>query len=240
MKNVVISSSFLLAFYSAIMVNVHEPQVQTQYVSIAIDPKEVMLKAEEFRKSLIKSKKSSIFQVIIEDGSGKTVSLGSGFIISPSGLAVTCYHVVDTNKKVKVVLGTGEVYYAEVVLVNEQTDSALLKLPPRGSSYNYSELSTSAKEGDTAFVYSNPHGIKNALTQGIVAKSDTKGEFALDSFTLFDAGVAPGSSGGAIFNVNGEIIGMVDAVFTQGSLMLGVKASDLKELLTAYTKHPRG
>lgn len=238
MKEFLLGSALVLSIYSSIgVVSLTHPPAKEAKVQVS--SVESILKGEErFRKEFMQSKKSSIIQVIV-DGVGGT-SLGSGSIVSPNGLAITCYHVVDSEKKVTVVLGTGETYEAVVVAVDRDLDMALLQLPKRGTKYNFSKIASRIEEGDTAITFTNPHGIRNSITQGIVSKIDTFGPYSKDSFTLFDALVAPGSSGGGIFNIDGELIGMVDAVFTQGSLMLGVKASDLSKFLNNYlNKHSK-
>lgn len=154
--------------------------------------------------------------VVIEalDERGTVTGQGSGFIVTPSGAVVTNLHVVHGAASVRVKLPSGDVYKtADLVDVDDQKDIAILKL--KGFKLPTVTLGDSdkAETGDAIIVISSPEGLTNSLSTGVIS-----GVRRLDTHRVFQitAPISQGSSGGALFDANGELIGIVTYVFKSG------------------------
>jgi serine protease Do len=148
----------------------------------------------------------------------KRQGLGSGFIISSDGYVVTNYHVVEKADDISVILEDGEKYEAKVVGKDPKTDIAVVKFVPKGklqpvSFGNSDEL----RIGDWVLAIGNPFGLGYTVTAGIVsAKGRSLGLGAYDDFIQTDASLNPGNSGGPLFNLNGQVVGVNTAIVAQG------------------------
>jgi len=151
-------------------------------------------------------------------------SLGSGFIISPDGYILTNHHVVGEASQITVRLSDKEEYKAKVIGTDDKTDLALIKiivkrpLPtvPLGHS---AELQV----GDWVIAIGNPFGLEQTVTAGIVsAKGRVIGEGPYDDFIQTDASINPGNSGGPLLNLQGEVVGINSAIFSQSGGNIGI------------------
>ena len=142
---------------------------------------------------------------------------GSGFVIASNGLVVTNHHVVDGAGQVQVRMDDGGVYPAEVLGTDPATDLALLQLSgasklPRVTLGESAELSV----GDWVVAVGNPMGLDHSASVGIISGKG-RGSLGLyrDSYIDFlqtDADIAPGSSGGPLFDLQGHVVGINTAV----------------------------
>lgn len=143
--------------------------------------------------------------------------LGSGFIIRADGLIVTNAHVVSHHDSFRVHLKDGQVFEADVIGSDPQTDVALLSL--RGAKdLPIARLGQSEglAVGDWVIAVGNPLGLEQSVTRGIVSAKG-RGSLGLyaDGYADFvqtDAAISPGNSGGPLFNLKGEVVGMNTAV----------------------------
>ena len=153
------------------------------------------------------------------------LSLGSGFIISEDGYIVTNAHVIDKAQEILVTLADDNIMIAELVGIDPKTDLALIKvntstpLKPvkQGDSDNI-------RVGDWILAIGNPFGLGGSVTAGIVsAKSRDIDAGAYDNFIQTDASINQGSSGGPMFNLQGEVIGINSAIYstTGGNIGIG-------------------
>lgn len=154
----------------------------------------------------------------------KATSLGSGFIVDPSGFVVTNNHVVKNGTDIKVTLADGTVLPAKLVGHDERTDLAVLKVEA-GKPLPAVAFGSSAKEkvGDWVLAVGNPFGLGGSVTAGIVSASGRDihaGPY--DDFLQIDAAINRGNSGGPTFNMNGEVIGVNTAIFTQSAGYQGI------------------
>ena len=148
--------------------------------------------------------------VIVDSQLSDGISCGTGCIIDKSGIILTSAHVIDIGKTVVVTTSNGQNYDAKIIKhLGQNKDIALLKI-------NTAEKLKTVKLGDSekvkvgqkVFAIGNPFGFSGTLTQGIVSRIDyTKGRIQTD------AAINPGSSGGPLLNVNGEIIGINQAIY---------------------------
>jgi serine protease Do len=148
----------------------------------------------------------------------KRQGLGSGFIISADGYVVTNYHVVDKADDISVILENGDKYEAKVVGKDPKTDLAVVKFEPKGKLQPVSfGNSDKLRIGDWVIAIGNPFGLGYTVTAGIVsAKGRSLGLGAYDDFIQTDASLNPGNSGGPLFNLNGEVVGVNTAIVAQG------------------------
>jgi serine protease Do len=148
----------------------------------------------------------------------KRQGLGSGFIISEDGYVVTNYHVVEKAVDISVILENGDKYEAKVIGKDPKTDLAVVKFEPKGKLQAVSfGNSDDLRIGDWVIAIGNPFGLGYTVTAGIVsAKGRSLGLGAYDDFIQTDASLNPGNSGGPLFNLNGEVVGVNTAIVAQG------------------------
>lgn len=143
---------------------------------------------------------------------------GSGVIISEDGYIVTNNHVVDGATEVNVTLNAGKNYTAKVVGTDPNTDLALIKIDAKGLPVMPLGNSDETKLGQWVLAIGYPLNLDVTVTQGIIsAKSrnigiNRQGSAPIESFLQTDAAVNPGSSGGALVNTNGELVGINAAI----------------------------
>ncbi|MEM6490401.1 MAG: trypsin-like peptidase domain-containing protein, partial [Pseudomonadota bacterium] len=160
-----------------------------------------------------------------EGGARQVSSLGSGFIIDPSGLVVTNNHVVAEADEVTVILSDDTELDAEIVGVDEKTDLALLQVesatPLPATRWGDSD---ETRVGDWILAIGNPFGLGGSVTAGIVsARARDINQGPYDDYLQTDASINRGNSGGPMFNLKGEVIGINTAIFspTGGSVGIG-------------------
>ena len=151
--------------------------------------------------------------------------IGSGFILDQDGYIVTNHHVVDDADAVTVRLEDRREFSAEVVGSDPQTDLALLKIDAEGKlPYLVLGDSDAARVGEDVFAVGNPFGLGGTVTTGIVSATGRNvhaGPYA--DFIQTDAAINRGNSGGPLFNMDGEVIGVNSAIYspTGGSVGIG-------------------
>lgn len=144
--------------------------------------------------------------------------LGSGFIVSKNGFIVTNNHVISRAEDIQVVLYDGSRYTAEIVGQDIKTDLAVLKIKPE-KKLKPVVFGDSGKLriGDWVMAIGNPFGLGYTVTVGVVsAKGRSLGLGAYDDFIQTDASLNPGNSGGPLFNLGGEVVGVNTAIAARG------------------------
>ncbi len=146
-------------------------------------------------------------------------SLGSGFIIHPDGYLVTNAHVVLRADKITVTLSNKSKYAATVISTDARHDLAVLKIEPKKTKkFAYLPLGRSddLMVGETVIAIGNPLGYANTLTTGVISAVDRTlsfgGDLEYTGLIQTDAPINPGSSGGPLLNIAGELIGVNTAV----------------------------
>ena len=154
-------------------------------------------------------------------------SLGSGVIVGEDGIIVTNNHVVRDATKVRVVTADGREYRAEILLRDEKSDLAVLKISNGDEEFPVLEFADSddLEVGDLVLAIGNPFGVGQTVTSGIVsAVARTNiGVSDLSFFIQTDAAINPGNSGGALVDMRGDLVGINTAIFSRsgGSIGLG-------------------
>ncbi|WP_211111490.1 Do family serine endopeptidase [Azospirillum brasilense] len=154
-----------------------------------------------------------------------TAALGSGFIIDPAGFVVTNSHVVSEASEISVTLHDGTKLPAKLVGVDGPTDLAVLKVDSRkplvAAPWGDSEA---LRVGDWVVAIGNPFGLGGSVTAGILsARQRDIQQGPYDDYLQTDASINRGNSGGPLYNLNGEVIGINTAIYspTGGSVGIG-------------------
>lgn len=150
-------------------------------------------------------------------------TLGSGFIISPDGYIMTNAHVVDHADRVTVRLTDKREFSARIVGVDSRTDVALLKIDAEGLPAVKVGDANKLKVGEWVVAIGSPFGFNNSVTAGIVsAKGRSLPQDTLVQFIQTDVAINPGSSGGPLFNMNEEVVGMNSQIYTRSGGSMGL------------------
>lgn len=170
---------------------------------------------------------SSFSQSETENGEGNTPlseSLGSGFIIDGNGYIITNNHVVDKAESISITLSDNTKTEARVIGKDPKTDLALIKIETKRplNAVKFGD-SDKIRVGDWVLAIGNPFGLGSSVTAGIVsAKSRDIESGPYDSFIQTDASINQGNSGGPMFNLQGEVIGISSAIFSTTGASQGV------------------
>ena len=157
-------------------------------------------------------------------GNGRAVSLGSGFVIDPAGYIVTNNHVIDGADEISVTLQDNTTLKAKLVGKDERVDLALLKVetdkPLRFVPFGDSDAE---RVGDWVLAIGNPFGLGGSVTAGIVsARGRDIRQGPYDDFIQTDAAINRGNSGGPLFNMAGEVIGINTAIYSPSGGSVGI------------------
>jgi serine protease Do len=173
----------------------------------------------------------------------KVTALGSGFVVDPSGLVVTNNHVIQGAEEITVILQDDTNLPAKVVGRDKKTDLALLKVeskkPLPALSWGDSDKS---RVGDWIIAIGNPFGLGGTVTAGILsarARDINSGPY--DDYLQTDAPINRGNSGGPMFNMDGDVIGVNTAIFSPsgGSIGIGfaIPSSMAKSVIEQLKEH---
>ncbi len=226
-SGIVLSFLFLFGLFDSEEIVVPEPITITETVTEKelvmprVDSTEIVSIAELATKTIVQVQVGNIS----EDGEFLPNGGGSGVVISDEGLIMTNHHVIDNSTEVRVVFEDGRMYESEIIGSDRLTDIGLLKI----SASNLVPISIGNSDalfvGDLAVAIGHPLtlGAAPTVTTGVVSalerRLDVGGEAMNSGVTLFgliqtDAPITRGSSGGALINSNGELIGITTAIAT--------------------------
>ncbi len=167
------------------------------------------------------------------DGQGRTReagSLGSGFIVSPNGYIVTNNHLIQgltgtgTVDTVTVTTYEGKEYTAKIIGRDDTSDLALLKIEGQNLHYVQWGDSTKARVGDWVIAIGDPYGVGSTVTAGIISAlhRGITGIGAYDRYIQTDAAINMGNSGGPMFDLNGNVIGINSALISPTGASVGI------------------
>jgi len=226
-SGIVLSFLFLFGLFDTEEIVIPEPVTITETVTEKelvmprVDSTEIVSIAELATKTIVQVQVGNIS----EDGEFLPNGGGSGVVISEEGLIMTNHHVIDNSTEVRVVFEDGRMYESEIIGSDRLTDIGLLKI----SASNLVPISIGNSDallvGDLAVAIGHPLtlGAAPTVTTGVVSalerRLDVGGEVMNSGVTLFgliqtDAPITRGSSGGALINSNGELIGITTAIAT--------------------------
>lgn len=150
-------------------------------------------------------------------------SLGSGFIISSDGYILTNTHVVGNADEITVKLTDQREYKAKVIGTDERTDVALIKIEAKNLPTVRTGDSEKIRVGEWVVAIGSPLGLENSVTAGIVsAKGRSLPSENYVPFIQTDAAVNPGNSGGPLFNLNGEVVGINSQIISRTGGFMGI------------------
>ncbi len=172
----------------------------------------------------------AVFYIEVCDASGTATGSGSGFFISSDGTAVTNYHVIEGASSAKITISdTQKTYNVKGVLnYNKAQDWAVIKVD--GGNFPYMEIGAAETivGGTEIFAIGSPLGLQNTISQGII--SNTQRVINGTAYIQITAAISHGSSGGALINKYGQVIGITSASIESGqSLNLAVPVSKVKD-----------
>lgn len=175
----------------------------------------------------------------------KKQSLGSGVIVDSNGYILTNYHVVQRAARIQVTLANGIEYEGRLVAGDETSDLALIKIdtPEPLVEIEFAE-DEDVLLGETVIVLGNPFGLGHTITVGVLSATNREAEFNGEvlyrNILQTDAAVNPGSSGGPLMNVNGELIGINVAVHKKAqNIGFAIPVSKARQLLTLWLSPTR-
>ena len=152
-------------------------------------------------------------------------SLGSGTIVDRSGLIVTNHHVIKDATDVKVALADKREFEADIVLKDERTDLAVIRIRDKGD-YPFLDIgdSEALQVGDLVLAVGNPFGVGQTVTQGIVSALARTQVGAGESryFIQTDAAINPGNSGGALVDLEGRLVGVPSSIYSSSGGSIGI------------------
>jgi serine protease Do len=154
----------------------------------------------------------------------KTNSLGSGFIVDPAGIVVTNNHVIADSDEINVILNDGTKVKAETVGVDKKTDLAVLKFkPPHPLTAVKFGDSDKLRLGEWVVAIGNPFSLGGTVTAGIVsARNRDINNGPYDSYIQTDAAINRGNSGGPLFNLDGEVVGVNTLIISPSGGSIGI------------------
>nr|WP_294864646.1 DegQ family serine endoprotease [uncultured Pseudogulbenkiania sp.] len=153
----------------------------------------------------------------------KERSLGSGFIVSADGYVMTNSHVVARADEITVTLGDKRTFKARLVGSDARTDVALLKINASHLPVAHIGSSANLKVGEWVLAIGSPFGFENSVTSGIVsAKGRSLPDENYVPFIQTDAAVNPGNSGGPLFNLKGEVVGINSQIYSRSGGFMGI------------------
>ncbi|TVQ82192.1 MAG: DegQ family serine endoprotease [Micavibrio sp.] len=171
-------------------------------------------------------------------------SLGSGVIVSEDGLMISNAHVIKGAQEITAVMADGQEYQAEIVLLDERTDLAVLQIDSGGRELPYIELADSdeAEVGDLVLAIGNPFGVGQTVTSGIISAA-ARTAVGITDYSFFlqtDAAINPGNSGGALVGMHGRLLGINTAIFSRSGGSLGIGFAVPSNMVRAVIDAARG
>jgi Do/DeqQ family serine protease len=153
-------------------------------------------------------------------------SLGSGVIVDPAGLVVTNFHVIENADQVRVSLADKREFEADIVLKDQHSDLAVLRLKDSRERFAAIELgdSDALAVGDLVLALGNPFGVGQTVTHGIVS-AVARTQVGITDYQFFiqtDAAINPGNSGGALVDLSGRLVGINTAIFSRSGGSQGI------------------
>src|SRR6266446_2277241 len=153
-------------------------------------------------------------------------SLGSGVIVDPAGLVVTNFHVIENADQIKVSLADKREFEADIVLKDQHSDLAVLRLKDTRERFAAIDLgdSDALAVGDIVLALGNPFGVGQTVTHGIVS-AVARTQVGITDYQFFiqtDAAINPGNSGGALVDLSGRLVGINTAIFSRSGGSQGI------------------
>jgi serine protease Do len=188
------------------------------------------------------------FRVPQQQGEVPVRGLGSGFIVTPDGIVLTNAHVVDGADEVTVKLTDKREFKAKVLGMDKSSDVAVLKIDAKNLPVLKIGSAANTRVGEWVLAIGSPFGFDNSATAGIVsAKSRSLPDGSYVPFIQTDVAVNPGNSGGPLFNMAGDVIGINSQIYSRSGGYQGLSfaipidlAMNVEQQIVAHGKVQRG
>lgn len=181
--------------------------------------------------AVVKNKAGSVYYLEAYDAAGNFLGTGSGFLINNGYDIVTCFHVIEDAQVVFAVSADEQedVMIESVKAYNPSTDLIILHSSEQFKAHPLVLAdSDSVRQGDKTYAIGYPLGLSNTLSDGIVSARYLDG--GLDTLQI-TAAISPGSSGGALLNTRGQVIGVTSAYYADGQNMnIAIASNAVKNL----------
>jgi len=153
-------------------------------------------------------------------------ALGSGVIVTEDGLVVTNAHVIKGAQEITISLNDGNEYATDVVLIDEASDLALMRVKDKDVNLPFVTLkpSESLEVGDLVLAIGNPFGVGQTVTSGIVS-AQGRSSLDINDYNFFiqtDAAINPGNSGGPLVSMDGKVVGINTAIYSRSGGSMGI------------------
>jgi hypothetical protein len=189
--------------------------------------------------AIAKAANGAIVSIVMSDKDGKPIGQGSGFFVSKDGLVVTNYHVIAEGNSAVVKLPDGAFYAVDGVLSSDKArDIAIIKV--HGQNFRALPLGNSdrVQVGEEVVAIGSPLSLESTVSNGIVSGIRTAEDLG-GRFLQVTAPISPGSSGGPLFNMTGEVIGITTLYIKGGeNLNFAIPINDAKQLLLKPAAQP--
>jgi len=214
------------------------PQVQMVHAGDAL------VRVAELGKSAVVFVQSANMSKIVGEPGPEDFKTGSGIIITQDGFVITNYHVISGNPDIELLVDEIYQYSARVVGFDSTHDIALLRIQATGLSFLPFGNSDSLHVGEQIITVGNPNRLLSTVTSGIISGLDRDYQFpgnATKSFIQIDAPTSEGSSGGAIVNVHGQLVGVTLGIVSTPGLREGfafaIPSNLVERIVTDLTKY---
>ena len=153
-------------------------------------------------------------------------SLGSGFFIRHDGYILTNYHVIHDAKTITIITHNGSSHKAKIVGIDKPSDLAVIKIDAPKKHNDFQSVifgnADEARIGDRVLTFGNPYGLGISVSEGIISAKARNIGVGEQQYIQTDAAINQGNSGGPMFNIEGEVIGINTAIFSsQGASGIG-------------------
>jgi serine protease Do len=204
----------------------------------------VNIKTEELASKGNEPKKGDFFKKFFFQESEEDVeafeNIGSGVILDPKGLIVTNEHLISKAVNIRVKLTNRQEYDASVIAADPEQDIALLKVDDK-KDFPYLKVNKKiVRVGERAIVIGNPYGLSSSVTTGVVSALGRNLKISNKIYANLiqtDAAINPGSSGGALLDGNGSLIGIVTAIYEEGKgIGFAIPIDDVMTMLSEFSE----
>jgi serine protease Do len=215
------------------VVNIYTVRLEEKDAKIGIDPNSLL----SFNIPIVSSILDFVpFQVPVPFNS-EGLSLGSGFIINEQGYILTNAHVISNAVDIRVVLSEEQKEYtAQIIGIDRLSDTALIKIDPDffPNVLPFGD-SDALQMGEVVLAMGNPLGFQHSVTSGLISAKERTSPHPKDRFVNYlqsDSAINPGSSGGTLINLHGEVVGINTAIIQQAQLIgFAIPINTVKEIM---------
>jgi serine protease Do len=232
----------LIIFFPALLLARGDATVDViESVSTSI----VNIKTEELSKDTGEAKSRDILKRMFaqdEEGEAETVeNIGSGVVLDPRGIVVTNEHLVSKAITIRVKFTNRQEYDATVMAADAELDIALLKIQSDRTDFPFLRISRKkpVRVGEKTIVIGNPYGLSSSVTTGVISALGRNlriNSRVYVNLIQTDAAINPGSSGGALLDGEGDLLGIVTAIYEEGKgIGFAIPIDDVASMLSEFS-----